>query len=503
MKRMSLNTLCICLFITLMTLSYCSKESNQEKEVIIARVGNQSITLQEFLARSELTIRPDFSAMPDSSEKIFVLNNLIAEKLLAVEGKDETELLESPVFQGQIKGIQEQAMREELYFKKARGEVQLSEEDIAKAYRLAGREYEISFYSIHDHTLADSIGNKIKSNPHQFEKIYNDMFRGEKIPSKTVTYKDPDPFMVHEAFYSKTHDIGDVIGPVQVEDNFFMVMRIDNWKKNIVISEMDANERMNDVKEKLTETKANRKWSEYVMDIMRGKEIKYTNETFIELSKIFFEIHGKGSNKINNDILKDFLKEDDIKISFHDDIFQDLLLEKKFFEIDGEIWTVGDFKNTYLSHPLVFKYQPQNLGGFQHEFNNAIINLVRDYYLNKEAYKEKLDKHPHVQKEVTMWRDAYLARFHQNKYLFHMMKRDDFDPEMMKGKENYLSVYVDSLQLKYRDKIWINKKVLKDIQLTRTPFLATKPNVPYPAVVPGFPLFTQDTSIDYGTADHP
>ena len=69
---------------------------------------------------------------------------------------------------------------------------------------------------------------------------------------------------------------------------------------------------------------------------------------------------------------------------------------------------------------------------------------------------------------------------------------------MMKGKNNYLSLYVDSLQKKYSEKIKINMEELDNIQLINIDLFVLKPNVPYPVAVPGFSEYLQDGEFDYG-----
>ena len=58
--------------------------------------------------------------------------------------------------------------------------------------------------------------------------------------------------------------------------------------------------------------------------------------------------------------------------------------------------------------------------------------------------------------------------------------------------------YVDSLQVKYNDEIYVNVDAFNEIRLTRIDLFALESNAAYPIVVPGFPILTTDNKLDYG-----
>ena len=64
--------------------------------------------------------------------------------------------------------------------------------------------------------------------------------------------------------------------------------------------------------------------------------------------------------------------------------------------------------------------------------------------------------------------------------------------------ERYLNPYIDSLQVKYHDVIRIDTDAFEDIQLTNIDMFVVQRNVPFPVIVPNFPLLTTDNTLDYG-----
>ena len=57
---------------------------------------------------------------------------------------------------------------------------------------------------------------------------------------------------------------------------------------------------------------------------------------------------------------------------------------------------------------------------------------------------------------------------------------------------------VDSLQTVYSDQIEINTELFESIELTSIDMIVNQQGVPFPKVVPPFPIFTNDNRLDYG-----
>ena len=478
-------------------MNQCSKSPVEQQDTILIKVGDRTITVEEFKMRTEFTIRQRYPTLNDIEIKNLCINNLIAEKLFALEGQHDEKLTKNPIFQAQMRGIKEQKMREQLYFKEAVTPVVIDTAEIKHVFPLAGIEYDVSFYTIQNDTLATRIKSELDKNPDQFEQLFHRYSTQSVLPKKTVTFKDPDPAIVNDSLYSQTLNIGQVIGPLKLNTNEYIVMRVDNWKNYPAISTTDVQNRFHDVQKKLKEKKSEQIWHDFKVDLMQGKRVEFNKETFIQLSNIFFEIYGTKDQLIKQKVYNEFIGGDAQTIQFDNNMFEDVVLDHPFLTIDGEEWTVRDFRNEYMLHPLVVQYRATSLNEFQPEFHKAIISMITDHFLTQDAYKKNLDEHPEVKRTYTMWTDAFLAQYQRDQYLTKIRKQDDFNPDLMKGKHNYVSIYTDSLQKKYKDKIIINEPELNKIQLTNVDMLVTIPGAPYPIAVPGFPEYTQENHVNY------
>ena len=63
---------------------------------------------------------------------------------------------------------------------------------------------------------------------------------------------------------------------------------------------------------------------------------------------------------------------------------------------------------------------------------------------------------------------------------------------------NFMNPKIDSLQERYSDKIQINMDAFEKIKLTQTDMMVIQRGVPYPIMVPSFPVLTSDNKLNYG-----
>jgi hypothetical protein len=220
---------------------------------------------------------------------------------------------------------------------------------------------------------------------------------------------------------------------------------------------------------------------------MKGKRIEFDKQSYTILSNWAMERY---LNRKNNDTLT-------FKISEIPSANPDIDLGAPFFTINNRLWTVDDFRNELMSHPLVFRTTDLNSTNFKEQFKLAIVDMMRDHYLTQEAYKKKLDNNKTVKKTVKMWKDSFLAR-DQAKYIMDSaLKEGSTNGNDNIGKLKYWESYLYNLQKKYSKSIYVNNKEFDKISLTKIDMFAWKPGVPYPVIVPEFPVFISSENLDY------
>jgi hypothetical protein len=221
---------------------------------------------------------------------------------------------------------------------------------------------------------------------------------------------------------------------------------------------------------------------------MKGKKIDYNEDVFYKLADLAYQYYLDTNQPIDSV---------ELRLDEIPKLEEAVNQESPFFIIDGNVWTVEDFKQELISHPLVYRAHFQDQKSFNKQFLYAIADMVRDHYLNKEAYKLSLDTLEDINKTVDIWRDAYLAIDEQKNIMNSAQEKGTIYNNDNIGKLKYWESYLTSLQKRYSDSIVVNYNEFNKIKLTKIDFVAFKPGAPFPSIVPGFPILISSEDLEY------
>ncbi|HPG40427.1 MAG TPA: hypothetical protein PLP19_15765 [bacterium] len=430
-------------------------------------------------------------------EKVF-LNNMILEKILVAEFGAQSELTRNEGFQSYILGRKEQSMREQLFNKKALNIVKLDSAEISKAMRLSKREYDLEFFNIYNDSIAKAIAQQIKSTPQSAPQIFSEYLEGREHPTWTAKWRDPDHINIHEALFSEPLHENSIVGPLKVDDEHWMMIKVVNWKDIVDFGGEEQQVWQQKIVEKLTMNHAVRNWDAYTREVMKGKSIDFDRDMFKKLADLFYDLNS-ARDLSNKDIIRRLFQNEDSTLSAFDLPDDETLLQQPFFNVDGTTWTVGNFRQALMSHPLVYRKTALDRGQFYLEFRRGIAALVRDTYLNKEAYKLGLDKDSNVQRDTKMWSDALIAAFERNQLLNNFGKAltDTTDLSRQSKLTTMYNEYLEELLHQYHPKIQVNTELYSRFEINKTQLFVTQPDQPYPVTVPRWPMFTDNNKVDY------
>jgi hypothetical protein len=495
-KYCKITAILLIALIVLLALWLIKKPLYEPEEKIIACIKDRTISLDELIRRAEYMVRPNYCKGNTNIHKKIILNSLIAEKLLAIEGENRCELLNNPHFQRYIQGRKEQAMRQVLYSEVAYKKVKLDTSEINKMYKLAGRKYTIEYVSIMDDSLSKVIIGKFSADGRNFREVFQDLPQPITIFEQELLFDHRQHPVIFKELYKQNVNVNQILGPIKNEDdgsNIFI--KIIGWKNRPAIGEQDSKRRLMDVHERLTEIEALDIYAKYVHKVMKNKTVTFNRDVYEQLVNILGPYYFERNDDPKDRLFK--TSGDDVVENPLDSLSVDLkmIIDEPLLTIDSETWTVRDLSEEIEIHPLVYrvrKMHPQEFGKY---FRLAVVDLIRDKYLAKEAYKKGYDKVDIVRRNVEMWRDSHVAIATVGGYL---KQNSITEKDPLKLVSEYLNPLVDSLQKKYSDQIKINTKDYYDINLTRIDMVATQTNVPFPVAVPLFPILTDDHNLDYG-----
>jgi hypothetical protein len=469
------------------------------EEVILAKVGDVTISLNEFIRRAEMTIRPGYCSGDNNVHKKIILNSLIAEKMLTAEAGDNNDLDQSKPFQLYIQGRQEQAMREWLRSKEGYEKVQLKDSEIQKEYKYSGRTYKVQYFDIPDDTIAVIVKEKLIKNEDSFISIHQQLWHDEDLADKEIAWKSQELPMIHEALFTDNIVKGSVIGPLKIENNNHIVMKVIGWTDQKIISENDRKEKWNEVKEKMTQERAFKLFDNYAFSIMEGKKLDFDRDTFNKLIKVIGPMYIR-TPQDKQDLFMNAVFDGENNNPELKQLADGIngLLDNSLLSIDDQVWTVREFQEEIQKHPLVFRKNIPQDTKFAEQFRLAIVDMIRDKYLTQEAYKRGYENVNVVKRHTQMWHDALLAQYQKDQYLRNTVTNLPDSINTLVVIQDYLNPYIDQLQKKYSDRIEVDVEQFNNIKLTRIDMIAYQTNVPFPIMVPSFPQITTDSKLDYG-----
>lgn len=498
-RKNSILFKCILFFIIISLCTCSTDKADKEKEIILAQVGDVSITLDEFINRTEMTIRPKYCNQDNNIAKKIMLNSLIAEKMLALEARNNEVLKSNKRFQQYIQGIKEQAMREELLKEDVYSKVKADESKIQNEFDLAGRNYNIQYYNIYVDSVALMLDSEKLNQEGEFERIHGKYWPGKTINERHVTWDSQDNQLIHQALFSRPLKKNSVVGPIRIDEGNYIIIKVLGWTDEIVLTDSGRKERWDAIKQQQILKQAQQDYNKYVAGVMAGKKLEFNPEILtkmVQLVKPFYTLSPDKKNEM-------FLKVAFNKSSKNPELNHlaegvSEILNETLFTIDGESWTVSRYMNELQRHPLVFRDNNKKDKNFMTQYKFAIIDMVRDHYLTKKAYDRGLENNEKVRSYTQMWKDALMAQFEVNRYLQENVPGVTDSIKISVMLEEYLNPYIDSLQNKYSDKIRVNVEEFNKYHPTRVDMITLKKNVPYPVMVPAFPQITTDNKLDYG-----
>ena len=485
------------IFFTLLLLYTCSKEVNDisrspieiPEDNIIAKIGDKIITVEEFIKRSEYTVRPAYCRGDNIIHKKIILNSLIGEKLLSLEAMD---ISLSPHLMKYLKGRKEQAMRELLSYEKGYKDVQISPETLDQFSSTADRKYKVQFCRLPDSGVADEIYHFMEQG-FSYEEIFDAAFGLDSIPERSIDFfSEEDPFIIENIFSEKLEK-NEVLSPFKANDGSYLWIKVKGWTKTPAITASSQKVIRQDINEKLNRLEAVRKYNEYTAGLMAGKKMDLIEPAFSRLMEVASNYY---LGSVNDNKLIEAIWNIDEEIVEKPDFAEMESYDEKtpFMYFDERTWSIGEIQELIDSHPLVFRKKRIKKNEFPEQLKFALADLMRDHYLTAEAYKMGYDKHHSVLLEEYLWEDHLYASLKKEQIL----EKKELSVQNNEDHLNVMGDYIGMLQEKYSRQITINFRQFNKINLSHIDMVALKPSAPYSHPVPSFPILTQDHSIDYG-----
>ncbi len=467
---------------------FCSRKTPPAPEdQVVAIVAQDTIYVNDFLRRTEFTVRPNYCQRDGMQDKRICLNSLIAEKLFALEAGDDNELIKNENFRARLQGIKEQAMREQLIRDMVVDKIHISREEIDRAYINSRKTVHTQAVFIPKNVNPEAVYAAAKSGV-SFDEL------GRKFPGvspkviKDIKWGHIDE-QAQEAVFSDKVTKGSLLPPLAERDGWRLI-KVTGWSEDIELSPANRNLQKENIKSGLMDYYIRKEYTNYAQKLMRGKRIDFDPRGWKIVVEALQPLYLAGGDSIGpaRDMTPE-IEEAYAQMRQRGDA--------PFMKIDGRGWSVAEFQKTINVHPLELSTKGLSADNFQQRLQAAVAGLITDHTLTQLAYKKKYDRSYAVNRIVHDWKTYYLFLYQRDRYLREKQFTGDITRDYFEAFDEYLTPYLDSLKIKYDEVIVFHPQALDNLQLTRLPMIAYKTAGPYRQVVPPFPLVTNSNKTNY------
>ena len=464
---------------------------NLDQEVIIAKIENRVITVNDFLKRCEYSPRPAYCNGDNFIHKKISLNSLIAEKILAIEfDRNNQAINENQRYF--IEGRKEQLMRHLMLKKYGYEDIQLDSILLMQQYQLRKRTYEVEYVIKNENVLKElnAKENIVTSKENAPVPSVNN------ISSKNLSYNDQMVDSIRELLFSSGPELNQVYGPYIATDSTVFYMKVSGWITGVNISDQQKKDTWESVKNEMTEAQALKKYSSYISNLMRDKKIKYDERNFEIFAKLVSNVYKIEKFK-KEKMIQSSISESNNAVQIETLNLAKNMKEKIILHHDGKNWTINDIMSLIKKHPLIFRKKNINPNNFTNELKFSLADLFRDMHITKQGYDLGLDQNINVKSETNKWQDYIKSELIKTKYAKSFQKNSNSNDRNNQYK--LITNKIDSLQKAYSNKIKINTDKFEEIELLSIDLFGMYSNQAYNNLEPPFPILTDDHLLDYGS----
>ncbi|MDZ7374630.1 MAG: peptidyl-prolyl cis-trans isomerase [candidate division KSB1 bacterium] len=373
-------------------LSCGRKKEAPEADDLLARVGEQAITVQEFVGRLHYALLPGGGKQSlDVSSRRKYLDDLIDEKLAAraarARGLDrEANLLPT------LEEVRDQAMLRELYLDRIRAQVVLPEEEVELALKRATEELEVAFFRAAHEDEALWVKQKLlegRSFAEVAAQRYGRSFSEEQF-RRTIRWGETEPALEEVAYALK---VGEVSEPVPVEGGYYVLKLL---RRSPLGVEKTPGLR-SAVEQRLRQRKEAQLARQYTDQILRASRVGLyrgaldrlagTLETRLEKEPFPLEIDPSWLDSLADGLA-----------------WGDTVL----LEIGDQRLSVRQVLSRLARSARMLRFD--SVGAVRPALASLIVQLAQDEALLREARRLGLQDHPRVKRDVAIWEDYLLAQ---------------------------------------------------------------------------------------------
>lgn len=422
--------------------------SAQTKNEIVAKVGDVSISKEEFKKRFEFSPHPRHDKNFDSTLiKLDFLKTLIAEKLLA-KNAVEKDLDKTEEFISAYRHIRNLYLRDALYQKEVKEKIAVPDSEFAKGKRKILKTLVAKFIFSDDEKEIYDIYNELKKGA-SFDSILATRPESkEQKNAEEITFGKLNEKIEDDIFNLNVEAISK---PLELKEGWY-IFKVYSFTRKGILDETDLKK----IEKVVTERWENKTYENFYKNFFKKTTINADRTLFDRLyeelkkfihsnEKYFVKKNGKFtlfqpeiskieknfSNKELNSIFVKF-KEEPVK-------FKDFITNLK---IDGFEFVKFDDKHIHS------------------RLNSTVFIFIQNELLAREALKRKYDELPDVAFDLKLWKDNFLSNLNM-KQIYKTVDVSDEEAYNFFAKNNRIVPQPE--QIKIAEILTNNLDVVKTI----------------------------------------
>lgn len=429
---------------TLTALAFSIQIFSQSDQIILAKIGTEVITKDEFQSRYELTpqlFRENKKIKNELKEEF--LYSLIAEKLLSLYG-DEIKIDTTYIVKKNLKIFEEMFVRDALYKKEVEQKAMAKADSLLNFYLANANNVRLIYIKADNESEINNIYNLLKKGV-PFDSLYTEL---NSSGDDTLTISVGQ---LAENIEDKIFPLPDdaFTTPIEMNGSWYIFKILKRY--NPIIAKSLGWE--NDFKksQKLAKERAEREYyKKYMQKFFKDKQVKINGRMLKSFSIHLFSIL-KDRVVDNQKTEKLYLMSADIPTVEYQ-LGKDTLA-LPFVEMDNTILNAEDFLN-YLRFEN-FSVDSLNYQTILRTLSSKTKDFIEYKLLSEEGYRQGLNNDSSVKQQVKMWKQNYFMQLITTKFIDSSKVSDQeiiaFYNEQKNGKlknkqVNILQFYSDSLE---------------------------------------------------------
>jgi peptidyl-prolyl cis-trans isomerase C len=399
MKNLSI----VSIIVLFSTILYAQKTAPPLSLDTLARVGSSVITERDLIERIEL-MPWEGKENPNQhdSSKIKALNSLVAERLLAIEGK-HLNIGSDELTELKIRGMEKMFVRDELFKREVKQKVTVSENEMREGLAKFAWQLHIAAIAVKSRSDGDFLVKMLNKNI-SLAKIATTIRPTfiTAVETVQVNFGGLDTLFENEVY---------AIGKKKFSKPFvsntygWTVALIIDRGANPVYEKMNSGDRRIRVDETIRQRKENIVARRYFAKILSPQKAKTDSVLFFALAKKLRTIIIQDSARHINKGLFGVMSEDvdHMLTYFHSDI------QKSFVELNERPLLFGEaieaMRNLRLGFPLLDE------SSFVRALNYHLRSIIETELMSREGYRQNLHFSESVQRDLQSWSNYWISRY--------------------------------------------------------------------------------------------